>query len=36
MVADISVAFRAEPVVRAQATHTIGYCKLEAVLNLFA
>ena len=34
--ADISVAYRAKPVVRARATYTIDYCGLDAVLNLFA
>ena len=34
-VADISVAFRAKPVVRAKATHAIDYCGLDGVLNLF-
>jgi phosphoserine phosphatase len=33
--ADVSVAFRAKPVVRAQATHAIDFCGLDAVLNLF-
>ena len=33
--ADVSVAYRAKPVVRAQATHAIDYCGLDAVLNLF-
>ena len=33
--ADVSVAYRAKPVVRAQATHTIDHCGLDAVLNLF-
>ena len=34
--ADISVAYRAKPVVRAAATHAINYCGLDATLNLFA
>ena len=34
-VADVSVAYRAKPVVREQATHTIDYCGLDAILNLF-
>jgi phosphoserine phosphatase len=34
--ADVSVAYRAKPIVRAQATHAIDYCGLDAVLNLFA
>jgi phosphoserine phosphatase len=33
--ADISIAYRAKPVVRASATHAIDYCGLDAVLNLF-
>jgi phosphoserine phosphatase len=35
-VADVSVAYRAKPLVRAQATHAIDHCGLDAVLNLFA
>ena len=34
--ADVSVAYRAKPVVRAQATHAIDHGGLDAVLNLFA
>jgi len=34
--ADVSVAYHAKPVVRAQATHAIDHCGLDAVLNLFA
>jgi phosphoserine phosphatase len=34
--ADVSVAFHAKPIVRAQATHSIDRCGLDAVLNLFA
>ena len=34
--ADVSIAYRAKPVVRAQATHAIDHCGLDAVLNLFA
>ena len=34
--ADVSVAYRAKPVVRAQAMHAIDHCGLDAVLNLFA
>lgn len=34
--ADVSVAWRAKPKVRAQATHAIDHCGLDAVLNLFA
>jgi phosphoserine phosphatase len=33
--ADVSIAYRAKPVVRAAATHTIDFCGLDAVLNLF-
>jgi phosphoserine phosphatase len=34
--ANISVAYRAKPVVRAACTYAIDYCGLDAVLNLFA
>ena len=34
--ADVSVAYRAKPVVRAETTHAIDYCGLDAALNLFA
>lgn len=34
-VADVSVAYRAKPIVRAQATHAIDHCGLDGVLNLF-
>jgi phosphoserine phosphatase len=34
--ADISIAYRAKPIVRAQSTHAIDHCGLDAVLNLFA
>jgi phosphoserine phosphatase len=34
--ADVSVAYRAKPGVRAQAMHAIDHCGLDAVLNLFA
>jgi phosphoserine phosphatase len=34
--ADVSIAYRAKPVVRALATHAIDHCGLDAVLNLFA
>jgi phosphoserine phosphatase len=34
--ADVSIAYRAKPVVRAQSTYTIDHCGLDAVLNLFA
>jgi phosphoserine phosphatase len=33
--ADVSVAFRAKPVVRERATHTVDFCGLDAVVNLF-
>jgi phosphoserine phosphatase len=33
--ADVSIAYRAKPIVRAQATHAIDHCGLDAVLNLF-
>ncbi len=34
-VADVSVAYHAKPVVRAQATHQLDWCGLDAVANLF-
>jgi phosphoserine phosphatase len=34
--ADVSIAYRAKPRVRAQAMHAIDHCGLDAVLNLFA
>ena len=34
--ADVSVADRAKPAVRAQAMHAIDHCGLDAVLNLFS
>jgi phosphoserine phosphatase len=34
--ADVSVAYRAKPRVRAAAMHAIDHCGLDAVLNLFA
>ncbi len=34
--ADVSVAYHAKPVVRAQATHAVDHCGLDAVLHLFA
>ena len=34
--ADVSIAYRAKPVVRAQATYAVDHCGLDAVLNLFA
>ena len=33
--ADVSVAYRAKPRVRAHATHAIDHCGLDAALNLF-
>jgi phosphoserine phosphatase len=33
--ADVSIAYRAKPLVRAQATFAINHCGLDAVLNLF-
>jgi phosphoserine phosphatase len=33
--AGISVAFRAKPVVRAQATYALNWSGLDGVLNLF-
>lgn len=33
--ADVSVAYHAKPVVRAQASYAIDHCGLDAVLNLF-
>ena len=33
--ADISIAYHAKPVVRAQATYAIDHCGLDGVLNLF-
>ncbi|MBS0319435.1 MAG: phosphoserine phosphatase SerB [Proteobacteria bacterium] len=34
--ADVSVAYHAKPVVRAEATHAIDHCGLDATLNLFS
>jgi phosphoserine phosphatase len=34
--ADVSVAYRAKPVVREKATHMVDFCGLDAVVNLFA
>ncbi|MEO8303162.1 MAG: phosphoserine phosphatase SerB [Betaproteobacteria bacterium] len=34
--ADVSIAYRAKPVVRAQATHSIDHCGLDAALHFFA
>ena len=33
--ADVSVAYHAKPIVRAQATYAIDHCGLDAVLNFF-
>ncbi|MEO8346375.1 MAG: phosphoserine phosphatase SerB [Betaproteobacteria bacterium] len=33
--ADISIAYRAKPVVRAKATHALDHCGLDGALNLF-
>jgi phosphoserine phosphatase len=33
--ADISIAYRAKPIVRSKATYAIDHCGLDAVLNLF-
>jgi len=33
--ADVSIAYRAKPVVREQASYAIDYCGLDAALNLF-
>lgn len=33
--ADVSIAFHAKPVLRAQATYAIDHCGLDAILNLF-
>ncbi|OLC65445.1 MAG: phosphoserine phosphatase SerB [Betaproteobacteria bacterium 13_1_40CM_4_64_4] len=33
--ADVSVAYHAKPIVRAETTYAIDYCGLDAVLNLF-
>ena len=34
--ADVSIAYRAKPVVREAATHAIDFCGLDAALNLFS
>ena len=34
--ADVSIAYRAKPVVRAQATHALDFSGLDGVVNLFA
>jgi phosphoserine phosphatase len=33
--ADVSIAYRAKPIVRAATTHAIDHCGLDAALNLF-
>ncbi len=33
--ADVAIAYRAKPVVRARATHALDFCGLDAALNLF-
>jgi len=33
--ADVSVAYHAKPIVRAETTYAIDYCGLDAILNLF-
>jgi phosphoserine phosphatase len=33
--ADVSIAYRAKPVLKAQATHALDFCGLDAVVNLF-
>ena len=35
MAADVSIAYRAKPLVRAKASFAINHCDLDAVLNLF-
>jgi phosphoserine phosphatase len=32
---DVSIAYRAKPLLKAQATHALDFCGLDAVLNLF-
>ena len=34
--ADVSIGYRAKPVVRARATHTLDFCGLDGALNFFA
>ena len=34
-IAGVSVAYRAKPVVRAQTTHALDHCGLDALLNCF-
>jgi phosphoserine phosphatase len=33
--ADVAIAYRAKPIVRARATHALDHCGLDAALNLF-
>jgi phosphoserine phosphatase len=33
--ADISIAYHAKPIVRAETVHAIDHCGLDAALNLF-
>jgi len=33
--ADVSIAYRAKPVARERATHTLDFCGLDGALNLF-
>ena len=33
--ADVAIAYRAKPIVRARATHAVDFCGLDAVLNVF-
>ena len=33
--ADVSVAYRAKPILRRQATHAVDHCGLDSILNLF-
>ena len=33
---DVAIAYRAKPVVRAQATHALDHCGLDGALNLFS
>jgi phosphoserine phosphatase len=35
-VADVSIAYRAKPVVRARTTYALDYCGLDGALNIFA
>jgi phosphoserine phosphatase len=33
--ADVSVAYHAKPIVRAETSYAIDHCGLDAILNLF-